>query len=218
MSRRVHVIGPFNSGTNLMHNIIQKSACIDLTTNTPVIIGGIHEPFGKHIMTINTINKYLDNKNNLLIIMYKNVYNWLYSIKKECYDVKYSKMFLPVELYGKKFPNMVELYNYYYINYMSLLNKYDNVVFLDYEKVIQKNNSYEYINNTLSKINLFISSKPSFDVQLMTKAKSHGQSVKTADEAAQKFIKNQIIVKSFVNKYVNLKRSIKKSLLTFYEH
>jgi hypothetical protein len=218
MTRRVHVIGPFNSGTNLMHNIIQKSACIDLATNTPVIIGGIHDPFGKHIMTINTINKYLDNKNNVLIIMYKNVYNWLYSIKKECYDVKYSKMFLPVELYGKKFPNMVELYNYYYINYMSLLNKYDNVVFLDYEKVIQKNNSYEYINTNLSKINLFISSKHSFDVQLMTKAKSHGQSVKTADEAAQKFIKNQIIVKSFVNKYANLKRSIKKSLFTFYEH
>ena len=193
MTRRVHVIGPFNSGTNLMHNIIQKSACIDLATNTPVIIGGIHDPFGKHIMTI-------------------------YSIKKECYDVKYSKMFLPVELYGKKFPNMVELYNYYYINYMSLLNKYDNVVFLDYEKVIQKNNSYEYINTNLSKINLFISSKHSFDVQLMTKAKSHGQSVKTADEAAQKFIKNQIIVKSFVNKYANLKRSIKKSLFTFYEH
>ena len=52
----------------------------------------------------------------------------------------------------------------------------------------------------------------------MTKAKSHGQSVKTADEAAQKFIKNQMLVKSFVNKYSNLKRSLKKSLITFYEH
>jgi hypothetical protein len=217
MSRRIHVIGPFNSGTNLIHNVIQHSECIDLTTNTPVTIGGIHEPFGKHVMTINTINNYLNNKNNLLIIMYKNVYNWIYSIKKECYDVKYSKLFLPVELYGKKFPNMVELYNYYYINYMSILNKYSNVVFLDYEKVIQKNNSYDYINNSLRKLNIFISSKSKFDKQLMTKAKSHGKSVKTADEAAQKFKQNQLMVKTFINKYNNLKKSIKNPLFTFYE-
>jgi hypothetical protein len=217
MSRRIHVIGPFNSGTNLIHNVIKNSECIDLTTNTPVTIGGIHEPFGKHIMTIKTINNYLDNNNNLLIIMYKNVYNWIYSIKKECYDVKYSKLFLPVELYGKNFPNMVELYNYYYINYMSILNKYSNVVFLDYEKVIQKNESYDYINNALRKINIFISSKSKFDIQLMTKAKSHGNSVKTADEAAQKFNKNQKMVKTFINKHNNLKRSIKNQLITFYE-
>ncbi len=100
---------------------------------------------------------------------------------------------------------------------MSILNKYNNVVFLDYEKVIQKNNSYEYINNTLSKINLFISSKSKFDLQLMTKAKSHGQSVKTADEAAQKFNKNQNMVKTFINKHNNLKKSIKNALFTFYE-
>jgi hypothetical protein len=149
--------------------------------------------------------------------MYKNVYNWIYSIKKECYDVKYSKLFLPVELYGKNFPNMVELYNYYYINYMSILNKYSNVVFLDYEKVIQKNESYDYINNALRKINIFISSKSKFDIQLMTKAKSHGNSVKTADEAAQKFNKNQKMVKTFINKHNNLKRSIKNQLITFYE-
>jgi hypothetical protein len=217
MSRRIHVIGPFNSGTNLIHNVIKNSECIDLTTNNPVTIGGIHEPFGKHIMTIKTINNYLDNNNNLLIIMYKNVYNWIYSIKKECYDVKYSKLFLPVELYGKNFPNMVELYNYYYINYMSILNKYSNVVFLDYEKVIQKNESYDYINNALRKINIFISSKSKFDIQLMTKAKSHGNSVKTADEAAQKFNKNQKMVKTFINKHNNLKRSIKNQLITFYE-
>jgi hypothetical protein len=51
----------------------------------------------------------------------------------------------------------------------------------------------------------------------MTKAKSHGQSVKTADEAAQKFNKNQNMVKTFINKHNNLKRSIKNQLITFYE-
>jgi hypothetical protein len=100
---------------------------------------------------------------------------------------------------------------------MSILNKYSNVVFLDYEKVIQKNESYDYINNALRKINIFISSKSKFDIQLMTKAKSHGNSVKTADEAAQKFNKNQKMVKTFINKHNNLKRSIKNQLITFYE-
>jgi hypothetical protein len=100
---------------------------------------------------------------------------------------------------------------------MSLLNKYSNVVFLDYEKVIQKHDSYDYINNALRKLNVFISSKSNFDIQLMTKAKSHGHSVKSADEAAQNFNKNQNMVKTFINKHKNLKKSIKSSLITFYE-
>ena len=217
MTRRVHVIGPFNSGTNLMHNIIQKSDCIDLTTSKPVIIGGIHEPFGKHIMTINTINKYLDDKDNLLIIMYKNVYNWIYSIKKNPYDVKYINLLSPVELYGKTFPNIVELYNFYYINYMSILNRYNNVVFLDYAKIIQKNTCYDYINTTLRKLNLFISSKPKFDNQLMTKAKSHGSHVKNADEAAAQYIDTKKLLKLFVNIHPNLQKSINTNLFSFYE-
>ena len=98
-----------------------------------------------------------------------------------------------------------------------MLNKYSNVVFLDYEKVIQKNDSYDYINNSLRKLNVCISSKSKFDIQLMTKAKSHGKSVKSADEAAQKFKKNQNMVKTFINKYNNLKKSIKNPLFTFYE-
>jgi hypothetical protein len=217
MSKRVHVIGPFNSGTNLVYNILKHCDCIDLSTNIPVTVWDIHEPFGKHTLTINTINNYLDDKYNLLIIMYKNVYNWIYSIKKNHYDAKYTNILSPVELYGKTFPNIVELYNFYYINYMSIINRYDNVVFLDYAKLIQKNTSYDYINTTLSKINLFILSKPNFDIQLMTPSKSHGQNVKTADEAHAQYIGTTKLLTLFVNIHPNLQKSVKPKLITFYE-
>ena len=114
MSKRIHIIGPFNTGTNLLFNIINNSECIDLTQNITFTIEHQHKPFGKHTLEIKTIETYLNNPDNLLIIMYKNIYNWLYSIKKEEYDIIYTKLFLPVELYGKKFPNMIELYNFYY--------------------------------------------------------------------------------------------------------
>ena len=73
--------------------------------------------------------------------MYKNVYNWLYSIKKAQYTLQGDKLCSTVELRGKIFPNAVELYNFYYINYISLLNKFNNIVFLDYHKLL-KDNSY----------------------------------------------------------------------------
>ena len=215
--RRVHVIGPFNSGTNLIHNILKQSDCIDLTTNKHVNVCDIHQPFGKHILTINTINNYLDDDNNLLIIMYKNVYNWLYSMKKNPYDAKYTNLMSQVELYGKIFPNIVELYNFYYINYMSILNRYNNVVFLDYAKLIQKNTAYDYVNNTLRKINLYISSKPNFDIQLMKPAKSHGSNVKNADEAAVQYMDTKKLLKLFVNIHPNLQKSINTNLISFYE-
>ena len=167
MSKNVHVIGPYNTGTNLLFNIINNSECIDLIQNKSISIEHQHRPFGKHTLDIKIIENYLNNPDNLLIIMYKNVNNWLYSIKKAHYDIKYTKLYFPVELDNKKFPNMIELYNFYYINYMSILEKYPNAIFLDYKMVINKSKSYDYINNKLSKINLFINLKNKFNETLM---------------------------------------------------
>lgn len=214
--RNIHVIGPFNTGTNLMHNIIKGCDCIDLITNDKIHIGGLHEPFGKHTLVIDDIDNYLSNTNNILIIMYKDVYNWLYSIKKAAYDVKFTKMFLPVELYGKHFSNMIELYNFYYVNYMSFINKYPNVIFLDYEKVIKRETSYDYVNNKLENLNIKIASKPKFYLQLNTKAKSHGHSVKSADDANKVYKYNNQLVRSFINKFPTLASSVNPILLNFY--
>jgi hypothetical protein len=204
MSKNVHVIGPYNTGTNLLFNIINNSECIDLTQNKSISIEHQHRPFGKHTLDIKIIENYLNNPDNLLIIMYKNVNNWLYSIKKARYDIKYTKLYFPVELDNKKFPNMIELYNFYYINYMSLLEKYPNAIFLDYKMVINKSTSYDYINNKFNKI-------------LMTPAKNHGKPVENVIEAKESYSGIQDMVKKFLLTKPKFKRSIRPVLIEYYE-
>jgi hypothetical protein len=217
MSKNVHVIGPYNTGTNLLFNIINNSECIDLIQNKSISIEHQHRPFGKHTLDIKIIENYLNNPDNLLIIMYKNVNNWLYSIKKARYDIKYTKLYFPVELDNKKFPNMIELYNFYYINYMSLLEKYPNAIFLDYKMVINKSTSYDYINNKLSKINLFINLKDKFNKILMTPAKNHGKPVENVIEAKESYSGIQDMVKKFLLTKPKFKRSIRPVLIEYYE-
>ena len=217
MSRNIHVIGSFNTGTNLLFNIINNCCCTDLNNNSVIYIKHQHIPFGKHTLDIKLIEQYLNNPDNLLIIMYKNIYNWLYSIKKECYDVTYSKLYLPVQLYGKQFPNMIELYNFYYINYMSILNRYSNAIFLDYEQIINLNTSFYYLNQKLSKINLFIH-PDNFNSTLMTKSKNHGNPVNNTKEAQQHYATNKKLVRNFVNSIPSFNRSIKPILFDFYKN
>lgn len=218
MSNKVHIIGPFNTGTNLLHNIIKKCNCIDLNTNKPVIVEGQHNPFSKHTIKIKQIYDYISNKNNLLIIMYKNVYNWLYSIQKSPYDAKFTKLYSSVELFSKTFPNMIEVYNFYYTNYLSILNQFDNVIFLNYEEIINKSTSYDYLNAKLQKINLRVLSKDDYYLELSKPAKTHGTSVSCAAEAKNQFKKNNDIVKRFVQKIPSFNKSIKTKLIDFFEN
>ena len=216
--KRVHVIGPFNSGTNLLFNIMSNCECVELTTNEQIKIGdNVHDPFNKHTLKINDIDNYLKDDNNLLIIMYKEVYNWLFSIKKQSYDLKYTNLYLPVKFRGKNFKNVIDVYNYYYINYMNLIKKSKNVVFLDYKKVIDKNTSYNYINNELSKLNITVLSQPKFNIQLNTKSKTHGKPVKNSEEAKNSYNHNQIMVRKFITKIPILKKSINHKLESFYK-
>jgi hypothetical protein len=59
MSRNVHLIGAFNSGNNLVYNIINKSQCINLTDNTSIYITDQHKPIGKHTIDISAIENHL---------------------------------------------------------------------------------------------------------------------------------------------------------------
>jgi hypothetical protein len=148
--------------------------------------------------------------------MYKNVYNWLYSIKKAQYTLQGDKLCSTVELRGKIFPNAVELYNFYYINYISLLNKFNNIVFLDYHKLL-KGNSYRYINSKLKNINLAIRSEGLFKEILNKPAKPHGNSVNSAKDAEQKYDSVHKMVKNFVSQNLSFKKSIKNDITVYYE-
>lgn len=218
MTKQLHIIGPFNTGTNLLHNIISRCDCVDLNTNTNVFVYNQHKPFSKHTLKINEITKHLSNSNNLIIIMYKNVYNWLYSIQKSSYNLKFTKLYLEVEFQSKKFPNMIDLYNFYYVNYLSILNKFDNVIFLDYEKVINVNSSFDYINSKLQHMNLRIMSKDKFMLELSKPAKTHGASVKSATEAKNIYNNNNNMVAQFVKKIPSFHKSIMPSLIHYFEN
>ena len=218
MPRQVHIIGPYNTGTNLLFNIINQTECIDVIENKSITIKHQHKPIGKHTLDIKTIENYLDNPDNLLIIMYKNVYNWLYSIQKSPYDIKYTKLYLPVKLDGKKFPNMIELYNFYFINYMSILQRYPNAIFLDYNKVIDNANSYNYIQAKLSKIGLSMNSITKFNETLMKPSKEHGKSVKNVIEANNNYEYRQNVVKEFLQDKPLFHSSVKHIFIDFYEN
>ena len=100
---------------------------------------------------------------------------------------------------------------------MSILEKYPNAIFLDYKMVINKSKSYDYINNKLSKINLFINLKNKFNETLMTPAKNHGTSVKNVIEAKESYSGIQDMVKKFLLTKPKFKRSIKPVLIDYYE-
>ena len=127
-------------------------------------------------------------------------------------------MYLEVEFQSKKFPNMIELYNFYYINYLSILNKFDNVIFLDYEKVIDANSSFDYINSKLQSLNLCILSKDKFMLELSKPAKTHGATVKSATEAKKIYNINNNMVEQFVRKIPGFHNSISNTVLHYFEN
>ena len=60
MTKHIHIIGPFNTGTNLLHNIISNCDVVDSNNNESIFIDSdVHKPINKHTLIINDINNYL---------------------------------------------------------------------------------------------------------------------------------------------------------------
>ena len=126
-------------------------------------------------------------------------------------------MYSEIELYSKKFTNMIELYNFYYINYISILNNFNNVIFMDYEKVIDNDTSFDYINSKLQKINLQITSKDKTMIELSKPSKNHGDPVNSATDAKNNYKQNNEMVKQFVQKIPVLNKSVRSSIINYFE-
>ena len=106
---KIRIFGPFHSGTNLIHNIINEVGC----TVDGVIITAVQTD--KHDLAPD----FLDDE--LVIIMYKNLYNWIYSINKEPYDIVFNDLTTEISFRGETYQNIIHLYNSYYLSYMDLL-------------------------------------------------------------------------------------------------
>ena len=236
----IYIFGPFNSGTNLVSNIIDKCQCINKITLLPIVNNTDNDDSNiknknknnnnnngriiiwKHTINVSNIKKILADKNNIVIFMYKNIYNWIYSINKTPYDItfknidKHEKLNNNVVLkkltynHNHTFGNIVHLYNLYYSNYISILNQHPtNAIFLDYYKVIDKTTSYEYINTQLNKINITILNQQQLIHNLDSPGKPHGLPVKNSQEALSKYdhitniIKQYLLDKTKIHKYIN---------------
>ena len=178
----VQILGPFNSGTNLIEKIIPHKQIIH-----------------KHIICLDEIINVANKENTLIIIMYKNIFNWLYSLKKESYSLKFNKLTDRVHFQDKQYNNVIEVYNTYYRNYIKLItNCHTNIVWVDYYKLINKSNAYSYLKDKLSMHNVNLVGELQF-LQILNKpAKNHGNSVQNSDEALHQYNKNKQLVRSFL--------------------
>jgi len=226
---KIIVIGPWNTGTNLIHNILSKSCCINTKTktNTPIGVLPTNYPIWKHQPKKNIIENMIQNESDrIIVIMYRNIYNWINSMLKASYEVTINKIHLPVSITINKknnekiyFNNLVNLYNHYYQFYRNMLKKYKNVIFFNYDKIINKYIAFDYINSKLSKFNISLTSSENLINQLNKPAKNHGKCVKNADEALNKINCIKKNIQAMIDKkYYILRMFINNELIEYYEN
>ena len=149
--------------------------------------------------------------------MYKNIYNWVYSLKKRSYEVEFTNLNNTVKLCDTTYENCVQLYNYYYCMYTHLINNNKNVMFLDYYKIINKETCFNYINSKLEKYNLHLESEEKLLQTLNKPSKSHGNSVKNSNEALKIYLSNQSIVKSFLIRNTKIHKDVNSKIINYFE-
>lgn len=211
---KIQILGPFNSGTNLISKILRSA----LKERVKLHYEG-HTLFWKHDINKTKIKDFIENnKDTLFICIYKPVQNWICSIEKQCYTLK-----LDNDIKGwctfcnKRYNNIVEIYNIYYNMYMELINTYDRVIFMNYYDFIRKYNARKYISDKLLPYQLNI--KPNDDIIkiLYQPSKRHGRSVKTAEIA----LKKRNINYNLINKNEPFRNMIKtylnSDIINFFE-
>lgn len=199
----IQILGPYNSGTNLISKILNENLSNvninPLKKLDPLIIW-------KHTIDKNKLFRVVqNNKNTLFICIYKPIFNWIHSIFKSSYEIKIENKNIKssCQFIDKKYNNLIEIYNEYYLNYIKLISNFDNVIYMNYYDFISKN-SKNYINSKLKKFKLKIT-KNNIQNILNNPGKNHGISVKSAEEALKNREINyqKIKNKEYIIKYYN---------------
>lgn len=184
---KVQVLGPFNSGTNILLNMLTDN-CMD-KWDRPVLTSE-NMLMWKHTLRTDFIANAFANPNNLFIILYKRVYNWIDSIERNSYDIFLDEgAFGKATMQGITYDNLVLLYNRYYDMYKKMLEEHSqHVVFLDYYKMIQEETAEEYIQEKLKRIGLRLVDPSVIHCVLRTPSKNHGKGVvQNANEAVERY-------------------------------
>ena len=205
----VRVIGPFNSGNNLCKQILLRN------TSGQEWISTNSQELWKHCCNKDKLEDIIkNNKDNLFVIMYKSLPFWIYSIKKMPYSIIWDKnninsqCEMNIVQHSKNnrsiFENIAELHKEYYKIYMYLINKYDNVIFLNYHKLINRNNIYKYLSNKFDKYNITFNENIKYVLDRPSKVE--GNPVRNSNEAILRTnkiierINNNSVEKNFILK------------------
>ena len=154
--KNVQIFGPFNSGTNLLARIIRYGLTEQINMKTA---GGTH--ICKHTVKANVLEETVKkNKETLFICMYRPAIFWIESMKNNLYDLEWdTNIKNPCILRDVKYETIFHLHKTYYEAYKKICSKYSNVIWLEYNILINKEIAYQYLNNKLAKTNLTLKSK-----------------------------------------------------------
>ena len=127
------------------------------------------------------------NPDTIFIVVYKPVINWIKSMIKKEYMVKWDKnVFSECEFKKKRFRNIINLYNSYYRMYRKFCRRFSNVIFVSYYDIIKKDTVLEYINGKLERYDLKVEDEEKFFGALEVASKNSGKPVKNWKEAQLK--------------------------------
>ncbi len=223
---QVFCIGPFNTGTNLLNNILSNAEPVNMKTKANIRVfdkpendkDWINSVHLKHCFLINVLNEYIHIKNMGVIVLYKNVYNWMYSIKKEPYEFKFNKLFGTLTLGKYKFDNIIQAHNLYYSLYIDIIEKNSNVIFVDYYKLINNKISFDYLNQKLLPLGIKINNREKMMKELNKPSKRDGACIQNSVLALNKYIYNQQLMKQVIIKNTNLYSYINTKIIRYFEN
>lgn len=229
------LFGPVNTGTNLIEKIM---GALGLTNKR------VHN---KHQIHMNEIVSAMEKSNDdktIYIFAYKPIYNWIASVQKEPYLLRFMNrnhtyvrsninprvqqqgdfnvLQGPISCFSKEYSNIIQVYNEYYMNYLSILQKhYPKFIIIDYYKLINGIDGFNYLKRKiLEKYPLFkINLSENAYIDILNKpSKNHGKSVQSYKEAMEKKEKNRVYYQREISIRPSLKMHLNESLYRQIEH
>lgn len=137
--KRLQVMGPFNSDTNLLIGILMDN-CENIVSGS-LVKTSENLCFWKHTLRRDFIDGQIHDPNNIFIILFKHLYNWIPSSKR----IRTTLSCWIMMSWGLcRCRIIVQLYNRYYRLYRDLLEEHPhNVVCIAYHDLIQKENCHK---------------------------------------------------------------------------
>lgn len=215
--KKLQVLGQFNTGTNLLMEMILNN-CVNARDKSTMEVCDNMLCWKHTYHRLWRVRELLQSGDHVFIIMYKNVFAWLYGISKESYDIQIKTLDGPVTLQGFSYPNLLEIYNTYYTAYRDLVQKHPHrVVFLDYHRLIEQPDCVEYLRSRLKTIGLEVPDAQQVRDVLDRPAKIHGSSVRDWKEAQERYPKILLQYRNYVQERPGLAASYRQDLVDFFE-